>query len=247
LINVLFYIHWSLESGDIDYERITKICDREKKLIQHPSELNDNELYYPPHLLGKQFYMNISDASLSKRASDQWEHKRRVEGIQTYADNFEYTVRGIRIQRDFLMATMKDFRKPRINYLKDSVSKKEKDLNTSLAKPVYYPIELLCYAPLNQTDFELIYKLPSILVRISQLYRIERLRKLFADNIKYYSVRLLCQRSSGKYGRRKGSRCLRNEDDSAEFLFKDKVPRTKNKFRLGKEIFLSHNTLSTII
>ncbi|CAF5021702.1 unnamed protein product, partial [Rotaria sp. Silwood1] len=62
------------------------------------------------------------------------------------------------------------------------------EITDSESQPVYYPIEFLCYAPLNKVDLEIIYKLPSILVRISQLYRIERLRKLFADNIKYYSL-----------------------------------------------------------
>jgi hypothetical protein len=139
-------------------------------------------------LAKKQFYTNISDVSLLKRAGDQWEHKRPSDTVESYADYFEYIVPSINIQRNLQMATMKDFRKLRRNYLTDSLLKKEKESNTPLTKPVYYPIELLRYAPLNQADFELIYKLPSILVRLSQLYHIEQLRKLLAESIQSYRV-----------------------------------------------------------
>jgi hypothetical protein len=188
VIYFLFDFHLLIESGDIDYQRMASICDRKNKLIQNPSELNDYELYYPSHSSDKQFYMNISDNSLLKRASHLWEHKRPVETIECYADYFEYKVPGIHIQRDYLLATMKTFRKPRINYLNNSLLRKEKESTISSTKPEYYPIEVLRYAPLNQTDFELISKLPSILARISQLYYIEQMRKLLADNIQSYTV-----------------------------------------------------------
>ncbi|CAF4312506.1 unnamed protein product [Rotaria sp. Silwood2] len=177
------------KSDDIDYQRMMKICDRKNKFVQDSSELNDNELYYPLHLSKKQLYTNISDVSLLKRVVDKWEHKRPLETTESYVDYFEHKVPNIHIQRDRFMATMKTFRKPRINYLKDSPLKKEKEQNSLIiTQNCYYPIEVLCYAPLNQTDFELFFILPSILVRISQLYYIEQLRKLLADNIQSYSL-----------------------------------------------------------
>ena len=164
------------------------ICNRKNKCIQNPSELTDDELYYPSHLSDKQYYQIISDDSLSKRASDRWEHKKVLETIESYADYFEHKIPGIHIRRDWLMATIKGVRKPRINYLKNSPKLTKKESSVLSTKPDYFPIELLHYAPLNQTDLELIYKLPSVLVRISQLYYIEQLRKLLADNIQCYSV-----------------------------------------------------------
>jgi hypothetical protein len=163
------------------------ICDRKNKLIRNPSDLNDKELYYPSHLSQKQLYTNVSDVSLLKRSGDKWEHKKAPDAI-SYADHFESKLSNIHIQRDLLMGTMKGFRRPRRNYLTDSILKKEKESSISSTEVHYYPIELLRYAPLNQTDIELIYKLPSVLVRIQQLYYIERLRKLLADNIQRYSV-----------------------------------------------------------
>jgi hypothetical protein len=170
---------------------MASICNRKNKPIQNPSELNDQEVYMRLYSPEKQFYMNISDDSLSKRASDLWEHKKRpTDTIESYADYFEYKIPNVRIRRDYLMGTMKNFRKPRINYLNDSPSRKEKESLIPATKYEYFPIELLRYAPLNQTDFELIYKLPSILARISQLYYIEQFRQFLADNIRSYSVQL---------------------------------------------------------
>lgn len=178
----------NLESNDIDYNRMRKICDRKNKSVKSYSELNDIELYYASHLPEKRFYVNISDTSLLKRASDPWTQKKSLENVKTYADYFEYKVPYIHIKHDSFLATMKGMKKARINYLKDASIETKKETNKSEQEFFYYPIELLRYAPLNQTDFKLIYKLPSILVRISQLYRIEKLRKLFADNIQCYSV-----------------------------------------------------------
>jgi hypothetical protein len=166
------------------------ICNRKDTLVQNHSELNDNELYCPSHFPDKRFYMNISDPSLLKRASDECNHKNKEElGIKTYADYFENKVKDVRIRRDSYLATMKGVKKPRINYLKESSQNTKEEPNDLQKEAVYYPIELLRYAPLNAKDFESIYRLPSILIRISQLYRIERLRKLFADNINCYPVR----------------------------------------------------------
>ncbi|CAF3207657.1 unnamed protein product [Rotaria sp. Silwood2] len=176
------------KSGDIDFNRMTIICNRKNKFIQNNSELNNTELYYPSHLPEKRFYMHVSDDSLLKQASASWDQKIISEDIKTYADYFEYKVSDLRIRRDRYLVTMKGVKKARINYLIETSINTDKETTDSESQPVHYPIELLCYAPLNKIDFELIYKLPSILVRISQLYRIERLRKLFADNIKYYSL-----------------------------------------------------------
>ncbi|CAF3463043.1 unnamed protein product [Rotaria sp. Silwood1] len=176
------------KTGDIDCNRMKIICNRKNKIIQNNSELNDTELYYPSHLPDKRLYMHISDKSLLKQASAPWDQKILSENIKTYADYFEYKVPNVHIRRDINLVTMRGVKKTRINYLKETFINIDKEITDSESQPVYYPIEFLCYAPLNKVDLEIIYKLPSILVRISQLYRIERLRKLFADNIKYYSL-----------------------------------------------------------
>jgi hypothetical protein len=167
---------------------MVSICNRRNKCIQHPSELADDELYYPWHLQNKQCYQNISDDSLLKRASDRREDKKTPETIESYADYYEHKLPNIHIQREYFMATMEGVRKPRINYLKDSLIMSKKESIVSSVQPGYFPIEVLHYAPLNQPDLDLITKLPSILVRMSQLHYIEQLRKLLADNIQSYSV-----------------------------------------------------------
>jgi len=165
---------------------MASICARKDQLIQNPSELDDQEVYYSPHSIDKQFYINISDVFLLKQSSDRCTYKRPLKTIESYADYYEHKIPNIRIERDLVMSTMKPAGKPRINYLKDSIAKKES--RPSSTKLDYFPVEVLRYAPLNQTDFELIYKLPSIFIRISQLYRIVQLGKRFADNIQSCSV-----------------------------------------------------------
>jgi len=151
-----------IESGELDYERMASICNRKYKLIQNSSEINDQEVYTDLNSPNKLFYMNLTATSFSKQAYDP--------------------------RKDFSMVTMKRFEKPSINYVKKRSSTTNKELNSPATKLHHYSIGVLRYAPLNQIDFELIYKLPSILIRISHLYYIEQLRKLLADNIQSYSV-----------------------------------------------------------
>ena len=153
------------------------ICKRKGRFVQTYEELNDIELYWPLGLSRNQLYMNISNPLKRKRASDKWDHGNN----DTYADYFQSKQPEVSIRRDSYLATVRGFKKVRINYMKDSLPlKKEKLIDDS--NDIYYPIEHLRYAPLNQHDIELISKLPSILARISQLYRIEKLRKLFSMN-----------------------------------------------------------------
>jgi len=154
------------------------ICHRHNKSIEHPSILSNIELYTVWYLPAKPLFRQLPNVSQPKRASD------RKTGTQTYADYYEKLIPNIHIQRDFVMSSLKA-----INKRKLSLDKQEDLIISSDQTIYYYPIELLHYAALNQTDFELISKLPSILVRIVQLYHIERLRKLFAENIKCYPVR----------------------------------------------------------
>ncbi|CAF5122413.1 unnamed protein product [Rotaria magnacalcarata] len=134
----------------------------------------------------------MPDTAPSKRTSDLWVHKTKSEAIKTYADYFEKKLPNISIRRDALMATMKAVSYPRINYLNEvSTGKKENKNSTNdniLSQLVYYPIELLHYAPVNQADLKLSYKLPSILVRLTQLHWIEQLRRLFASKLQIYSL-----------------------------------------------------------
>ncbi len=145
------------------------ICDRKNKPIQNPSELNDQEVYMRLNSSDKHFYMNVTSDSLPKQASDLW--------------------------KDSLKVAVKRIKKPGINYLKNLSSTTNQEPISPTPKPYPYPITDLRYAPLNQTDVGLIYKLPTILVRISQLYHIEKCIQFLADNIQCYSVQLNILRS----------------------------------------------------
>ncbi|CAF3418735.1 unnamed protein product, partial [Rotaria sp. Silwood2] len=101
------------------------------------------------------------------------------------ADYYEEIIPNIHINKDLIMGSMKV-----INKRKITLNKQENSIISSDQTIYYYPIELLHYAPLNQSDFIFISKFPSILIRLVQLYHIEQLRKLFAENIQCYTVSL---------------------------------------------------------
>ncbi|CAF3752157.1 unnamed protein product [Rotaria sp. Silwood1] len=168
------------------------ICNRLKKPVEHHSQLSDDELYVAWHLQNRQLYITVPDIVLLKRTSDLWTHKTKLETIKTYADYFEHKLPNVSIHRDSLMATVKAISNPRINYLHQISTEKKatKHSATDLSDQcIHYPIELLHYGPVNQADLKLFYKLPSILVRLTQLYWIEQLRIVFASEIKMYKVR----------------------------------------------------------
>ena len=76
-----------------------------------------------------------------------------------------------------------------LNQLKLNLAERISPLTTLQPQLFYYPIKSLRYAPLNQEDFCLIFQLPVLLVRIVQLFHTEKLRKSFAKDISYYSVK----------------------------------------------------------
>ncbi|CAF1034570.1 unnamed protein product [Rotaria sp. Silwood1] len=169
------------------------ICNRLNKPVKHHSQLSASELYVAWYLPHKPLYITMPDTVPSKRTSDLWMYKNKSETIKTYADYFENKLPHISIDRDALMATLKPIRNPRINYLyqvpaTEKNAKKNSTTSLLLDQSVHYPIELLHYAPVNQADMKLFSKLPSILVRLTQLYWIEQLRILFASNIRTYSL-----------------------------------------------------------
>ena len=154
------------------------ICHRHKKPIEHPVFLSDTELYTVWYLPTKPLFIYLSNTSQIKRASD------RRTNTQTYADYYQKLIPNVHIEKDFLMGSMK-----KINKKKIELNKQEDSIILSDQQIYYYPIELLHYASLDQSDFDLISKLPTILLRIVQLYHIERLRKLFTENLQCYIVR----------------------------------------------------------
>ncbi len=164
MINFRFYLYVLKESGEIDYQRMESICTRKNKLIQDPCEPNNQAIYTLSTAPNKHFYISVIGAGSEKRASGPRKGSSNV--------------------------AVKRMEKPRIDYLERSVplTNKRKSSDGLSNKVEYYPITVLRYAPLNQPDFELIYKLPSILVRISQLNLIEQLRILIVGNIPSYSV-----------------------------------------------------------
>ena len=181
----------AIDFGEIDSERMMSICNRLNKPVQQLSDLSDTELYIAWHLPYKILYIKMSGVSMPKRTSDLWKHKKKSDAIKTYADYFQDKVPNCSIQQDSIMAEMKAVNKPRINYLCQSSPSTKTDENhtvSSSGQSVYYPIELLHYAPVNQADLQLFYKLPSILMRITQLYYTEQLRILLASSINTYSV-----------------------------------------------------------
>ena len=165
-------------TNEIDFNRMFNICDRHRKPVEHPLLLSNTELYTVWYLPNKPLVMYQSNASQIKRASD------RKTNCESYADFYEKQVPSVRIERELTMGSMRLIDKRKI-----SLNIREDPIKSSDHAVYYYPIELLQYAPLDQSDLQLISKLPSILVRMVQLYHIERLRKLFAENIRSYSVR----------------------------------------------------------
>jgi hypothetical protein len=175
--------------NEIDNERMSSISNRLNKSIEDYSQLSDDELYIAKHLSHKIFYRKNAEVVSTKRISDLWEHKRKSEMIKTYADYFKDKCPDIHFHQDSLMAQMKSIKKPRIDYLYPSTSGVKNSTTTSATQIFYFPIEFLRYAPLNIVDLQLLQKLPSILVRITQLYYIEQLRILFSTHLNNYSVR----------------------------------------------------------
>ena len=169
---------------------MSSICNRKDKRLQSPSELNEDEVYIRMFLPNEQMYTYDATKSLARTTSDPM--KSQEETTKTYADHFESKVGDIRIERDCLMLTARDFKPPRINYFKRDSDKtgkgKAKSLVSVVPLPAHLPIEVLKYAPLNQFDYELIFRIPCLTSRIAQLSYLEQLRKLLANNIQSYTV-----------------------------------------------------------
>ncbi|CAF3332479.1 unnamed protein product [Rotaria sp. Silwood2] len=174
--------------NEIDVERMLSICNRLNKPIENYPQLSDNELYVAWYLSHKPLYVVMPGDVPSKRTSDPWIYKRKLDTIKTYADYFQNKIPQISIPCDALMATMKPVSNPRINYLYPSSIEKKAKNGSVCDRVVYLPIELLHYAPLNQADMKLFYKLPSILIRLTQLYWTEQLRQLLPLKPEIYSV-----------------------------------------------------------
>lgn len=174
------------KSNEIDYQRIELICSRRTQIIHNYSQLTETELYTTRTPSGNTFYKYTSSVT-RVRGNDEWMHKKTLDSIRTYDDYFTHKYPNISIEKNALFASMNTYRQVNINYLQEYYSLKKKNEYID-EKIYYYPIEYLQYAPLNQYDYELIYKLPSILFRLSQLYRIEKLRKAFAKKMNSYSV-----------------------------------------------------------
>ena len=165
-----------------------KIYQRKNRFVQNHSELTPQELYTPIDALGKQLYTYIPDQQHLRRVSDPWPHRNRSENLRTYADYFKWKYPDLTFNENAYLATLKGWRRPKINYMKrvhKSIVQKSTD---SHQERIYHLIEQLQYAALNPDDFQILVQLPSILIRISQLYRIEKLRKLLGDNIQVHSV-----------------------------------------------------------
>lgn len=150
---------------------MSQICERKLRSIRQFSDLSTDEVYRSCHLSSGQFFTFDSNVQIRKRVNDQCLFKSG-----TFAEYFLSNQPDISFRHDGFLATLKGIRQPRINFLwtDSSLEKHEKDERKDI---IYLPIEYLRYAPLNQNDWKIIYRLPSLLCRIVQLYRIEKLRK----------------------------------------------------------------------
>lgn len=168
----VFFCFFRKASNEIDKNRMSQICGRKTRPIRQFSNLSTDEVYRSCHLSSGQFFIFDSDVQLRKRVNDRCLFKSG-----TFAEYFLSTQPEISFERDGFLATLKGIRQPRINFLwvDSTLEKREKD---ETKEPTYLPIEYLRYAPLNQNDWKIIYRLPSLLCRVVQLYRIEKLRKL---------------------------------------------------------------------
>lgn len=161
------------------------ICQRKTRSLENHSQLVEYELYSPIDSFGKQLYTYVPDQSHHKRLSDRWTHgKKHSETIQTYADHFQEKNPRISLPQDGYLIALRGWRRPKINYLKMSSKPDQNKSNDSNQEPIHLPIEYLRYAPLTQEDYQIFARLPSLLVRICQLYRIEKLRRFLADNVR---------------------------------------------------------------
>jgi hypothetical protein len=165
------------------------ICHRQDKSIGTYADLSTDELYLASHLSDKQWFVHLKDGTPFKRATDPWPDQNESDTFKTYADYFAVKYAHVSISFDACLAQMKGMRTTRINYLQETSKKLTSHNNESSS--IYLPIELLRYAPINRNDRDLIYRLPSLLTRMSQLYRIEKLRQMLADGMRIYSVGLL--------------------------------------------------------
>lgn len=169
---------------------MSSICNRLNKPVTRLADLSEAELYVAWHLQNKPVYMFKPNIGPQKKTSDLFEYTKKSVTAQTYAEYFREKLTDVQIHPDSPMAIMKAVNHSRTNYLQASTGGKTKtkvSTNVVLDNPVYYPIELLYHAPMDQADTKLFSMLPSILVRLTQLHRIELLRRRL--KMKQYTVR----------------------------------------------------------
>jgi dsRNA-specific ribonuclease len=170
------------KTNEIDWKRMSTICQRSTRKLIDPSELDENELFLLRHVNPSQLIAADLNPSLIKFASDRWEFKRKDPTIETYADHFENKVPSIRIRRDFRLCTEKVVQKTRKFYLTPATSKENRQIEIEPKRVAHYPIELLEFAPLNQRDQTLISIFPSVFTRVVQLFHLTQLEKVFLDD-----------------------------------------------------------------
>ena len=146
-------------------------------------------MYRARHLDQHSFFIYTDNPQLKKKLTDLADFKTNSDAQQTYADYFRSKKVKIPFEPTGFLATMKAMRKARINYFVETTQTMKQETNESNGQNQYFPIEFLAYAPMNQADFDTIHRLPSLLVRISQLHRVEKLRLLLAENVQSCAVR----------------------------------------------------------
>ena len=162
MITFRYYSYLLIDSNQIDYPRMDSIVKRKNKIIGDPAKISDREIYFRSNFDYEHHqYFTVANAWFSNPPSDGQKNP---------------------------MIELETFEKPSMDYLKSSELSTNKKQKTQSTNRTYCGIGKLRYAPLNQIDFQLISKLPSILVRLLQVHQMEKLRHQLARNVPFNLV-----------------------------------------------------------
>lgn len=159
-------------------------CERETKSLESINDFSTTELYCHSQKNQDNLLVYIDDNSLVKHMSDYCDFDKQKQS--TFQEYFQNQYPMMNFRKDQHLITMRNFRRPPINFLNQQITDGTKE--KANIQPIHIPLELVGFAPLNQQELRSIYRLPSLLVRICQLYRIELLRERLSKSLKLYSV-----------------------------------------------------------
>jgi hypothetical protein len=165
------------ERGEIDRQRMRHAVSRPDRSVLAPQS---DELYQITYLCQSQKFVYESNPSLQRRMTDQ------NEKSQTYLAHFTDKCPELSLESNDVLVALFGHRAAQLNYHQRPTA-----LGKSSQREVQqFPLKALRFAPLNRNDWQRAHRLPSLLLRVFQLCRVERFRKNLAERIACYSVRL---------------------------------------------------------